>query len=201
MREISKKTIWIICGSVFLILVLMILGSIASKAYRRNLVIHTEPDIEEIRSICKLATTEVDYNNVAETSKRYGSFKKHEKKLWIEHKGIVKVGIDVNQLEIIPDGNTWLIRIPKAEILSVTCDPESFKEESFTISKSKFGRISAKEQNEAMAVAISNMKVDAESNHEILHDAQLKAKKIIENYFQQFNKQAAEEIHIKWELL
>ena len=51
-----------------------------------------------------------------------------------------------------------------------------------------------------MAEAVNNMKIDAESNNEILHDAQIKAKKIIENYFSQLNKKTSNDVQLKWDL-
>ena len=158
------------------------------------------PDIEEIRSMCSLATTELDYNNVAKSAKSYWLFGKHEKKLWIEHKGIVKVGIDVNKLEIYPEEDSWHVTIPKAEILSARCDPESFNQDSFTKSNFPLIKISGYEQNEAMDKAVEDMKKDAEGNKEILYDAQIKAKKIIENYFSQLNRKTNSEVNIKWDL-
>lgn len=68
------------------------------------------------------------------------------------------------------------------------------------MSNSSLRKFSAYEQNKAMSEAVNNMKIDAESNNEILHDAQLKAKKIIENYFFQLNKKTNNEVHIKWDL-
>lgn len=68
------------------------------------------------------------------------------------------------------------------------------------MSNSILRKFSAYEQNKAMSEAVNNMKIDAESNNEILHDAQIKAKKIIENYFSQLNKKTSNNIQLKWDL-
>lgn len=199
----NKKVVCLICGGVTLFFALVISLSIAgkNKFNSEKQTFYITPDVEEICYICSLATTELDYNNVAKVSKSYWFMKKREKKLWIEHRGTVKVGIDVNKLEISSENNVWTLRIPKAEILSVSCNPDFFTENSFTISDSNWKKISAYDQNAAMAKAISDMKVDAENNTAILHDAQIKAKKILENYFNQLNIKTNSNIQIKWELL
>lgn len=192
----------LIMGCSFVSVLFLVFASFACSGVADNhsSLSHFSPDVEEIRSICSLATTELDYNNVAKSVDKYWFFGKREKKLWIEHKGVVKVGIDVNKLEIFPEEDSWHITIPKAEILSVSCDPDSFNQDSFTISNSCLRKFSVYKQNEAMAEAEQNMRTDAESNYEILHDAQIKAKKIIENYFSQLNKKTNNEVSIKWDL-
>ena len=200
MTKINKTKLVIGCSLTSIVLLTLVAFSCAGATDKPASVSQFTPDVEEIRSICSLATTELDYNNVAKSKKTYWFFKKREKKLWIEHKGVVKVGIDVNKLEIVPEDDSWHITIPKAEILSVSCDPDSFNQASFTMSNSSLRKFSAYEQNKAMSEAVNNMKIDAESNNEILHDAQLKAKKIIENYFSQLNKKTNNEVHIKWDL-
>lgn len=201
MIKINKTTLLIIgCSLAGVLLLSLVAFSCTRATHNHSSVSQFTPDVEEIRSICSLATTELDYNNVAKSKKTYGFFRTREKKLWIEHKGVVKVGIDVNKIEIVQEEDSWHITIPKAEILSVSCDPDSFNQESFTMSNSSSRKFSAYEQNKAMAEAVNNMKIDAESNNEILHDAQIKAKKIIENYFVQLNKKTNNEVHIIWDL-
>ena len=97
-------------------------------------------------------------------------------------------------------GVIWVITLPKAEVLDVKCAPDSFTKDSFTISNSWLRKFSVYKQNKAMAEAEQNMRTDAESNNEILHDAQIKAKKIIENYFAQLNIKTSSEVNITWDL-
>lgn len=200
MKHINKKLFIVGLSSMSVMFLLITAFSCAGSSEKATSVSQVALDVEEIRSLCSLATTELDYNNVAKSTKSYWFFKKREKKLWIEHKGVVKVGVDVNKLEIIPEEDSWLITIPKAEILSVSCDPDSFNQDSFTMSNSILRKFSAYEQNKAMSEAVNNMKIDAESNNEILHDAQIKAKKIIENYFSQLNKKTSNNVQLKWDL-
>lgn len=195
MAKVNRTKLISGCSLASIVLLTLAAFSCAGAIDKPASVSQFTPDVEEIRSICSLATTELDYNNVAKSKKTYWFFKKREKKLWIEHKGVVKVGIDVNKLEIVPEDDSWHITIHKAEILSVSCDPDSFNQASFTMSNSSLRKYSAYEQNTAMSEAVNNMKIDAESNNEILHDAQLKAKKIIENYFSQLNKKTNNEVH------
>ena len=200
MKKINKKLFIVGFSSICVLFLLITVFSCITSFDKTPSVSQVAPDVEEIRSLCSLATTELDYNNVAKSTKSYWFFKKREKKLWIEHKGVVKVGVDVNKLEIIPEEDSWLITIPKAEILSVSCDPDSFNQDSFTMSNSILRKFSAYEQNKAMSEAVNNMKIDAECNNEILHDAQIKAKKIIENYFSQLNKKTSNNVQLKWNL-
>lgn len=143
-------------------------------------ICNREPEVEKLQEICKRATQELEYNDVAITSSPYGILGKKKKQLWIEHKVHVKIGIDETKLEVFEENGKWIIQVPQAEVLDAFCDPDSFTEDSFTIQKSFFHKVSAKEQNDAMANAIEELQKDAANQSECLRDAQKRAAMLLD---------------------
>lgn len=177
----------IIAAALIIVLIFFIKNMLTAKPRET----YNKIDIERMQEICKRATIELDYNDVAKVSAGYWFFKKRNKQLWIEHKVLVKIGIDESKLEVSEENDKQIIYIPKAEILNVYCDPESFTEDSFSIEKTIFRKVSAKEQNTAMSNAIKEIKNDAEGQSECLRDAQKRAAKLIENDLEQLQIQTS----------
>ena len=176
----------VICGGIFILVLFfaIFMGQFKGKTRCK----HGKPEVEQLQEICKRATIELDYNDVAKATKGYWFFGKKKKQLWIEHKVLVKVSIDETKLEVSEEKGKWIIQVPKAEVLNVFCNPESFTENSFTIQKTLGHKVSAKEQNEAMASAIEDIKKDAENQSECLREAQRRAAKLLENELKQLQK-------------
>ena len=102
-----------------------------------------KPEITQIRSICELATLECCYNNVAKSTKEPGTGLSHlgekQRDFWIEYSGTAKIGIDMSELKMdITDGNIITITVPKAKILSISVDQQSYSEDSYVISSDNF---------------------------------------------------------------
>lgn len=89
MKKINKKLFIVSFSSICVLFLLIAAFSCIASFDKTPSVSQVTPDVEEIRSLCSFATTELDYNNVAKSTKSYWFFKKWEKKLWIEHKGVV----------------------------------------------------------------------------------------------------------------
>ena len=91
-----------------------------------------EPDLAQIRSICDLATLECYYHNVAKlTKEKEVLWWDTSAELWIEYSGIVKLGVDIANLDMQVDGNQVTITMPKAEVLSCQVDQTSLNEDSY----------------------------------------------------------------------
>ena len=163
-----------LCGA------LVYLHSNSQKSY-------TDRPISEssIQRICELATLDCYYHNVTEWRKA-GKILSGAKKLWIEYDGIVRVGIQANQIKISgPDKDDVItVTMPDAVILDKDLDENSLYE----IDSSSplwgfiplYSSVSTEERKEALAEAQEDMVASASQNGMILDEAQARAKKIIE---------------------
>ena len=92
--------------------------------------IKLQPDEAEIKSICELSTLECRYHQVAESTKDpekgVGHLLDQEAKCWIEYDSIVTMGVDATKLSMTIDGDTVTVTIPKAKILRIDVDTDSY---------------------------------------------------------------------------
>lgn len=165
----------------------------------------SKPDIEQVRSICNLATLECYYHNVAKSKKNAGSGFYHigevDRKYWIEYTGIVKIGIDVSKVSMKINDNRVEIYIPQAEVLSEDIlDDDLSVDSCFVESDSWFNanKITADDQSKAVQSAQEEMVRNAQTNKVLLLTAQNSAKKIIENYIDQVGKLSNVKYEIEW---
>lgn len=97
-----------------------------------------EPELIQIRNICKLATIKCCYNNVAKSVKSAGTGIWHlgekERTFWIEYSGEAEIGIDMSEVKMNVVDNEVTITMPEAQILSITVNPESYTDDSYVIS-------------------------------------------------------------------
>lgn len=180
----------------FLVFVLLVVSILPAKSN----YVFKEPQLEEIKTMCALGTTEIDYNNVAHVEKEDWFFGDKQRKMWIEYKAIVKTGIDVEELEMDKQGNRILITIPEAKVLSVTCDIDSFNEDSFRTSKAFPVKFTARDQNASIAKANEEIKTTTENNRDLMRDSQQRAKKIIQNYIDDFTTADGNKYEVEWKL-
>ena len=91
----KKKIITLSLIGILLISLLSGCGKSEDKEAAKS----TEPDIMQVRSICKLATVECYYHNVAKSEKPAGTgiwhFGEKDRQFWIEYTGTMKLGIDI----------------------------------------------------------------------------------------------------------
>lgn len=99
----------------------------------------TEPDIMQVRSICKLATVECYYHNVAKSEKPAGTgiwhFGEKDRQFWIEYTGTVKLGIDMSKVQMKVNGTDVTVTIPEAEVQQVNVDDDSYNSDSYIFSE------------------------------------------------------------------
>ncbi len=162
------------------------------------------PEISRIRAICELATLECYYHNVAKATKSKGSGIAHigesDRTFWMEYIGTAKIGVDMSRVSMTEENNVYTITIPKAKILSISIDPESFTEDSYIMSKDGWNSntITAADQTAAIEAAQQTMRETIENNSSLLVNAQDRAKKLIENYFRQLSELSDAPFSVRW---
>lgn len=166
-----------------------------------------QPDILQIRNIANLSTLECYYHNVAKSEKSKGtgisSVGEMDRKFWIEYTGVVKLGIDMSQIEMEIDENNITITIPQAKVLGVTIDEKSWNEESIIASEDGINpnKIESEDVTLAINIAQEKMKETAESNATMLNNAQMRAKSLIENYINKLGEITETKYTINWKYL
>lgn len=161
-----------------------------------------KPAVEQVRYICKLATLECYYNNVAVVTKQPDKGIKHilekERNMWIEYTGVVTLGIDFSKVKLIVEGDNITITIPDAEVLNIK---EKQGERKIIVSEDGFNsnKITADEQTGAINNAQKNMEVTAKSNSALLLNAQQRAKDMIETYVDKIGSACGITYNIIWE--
>ena len=84
-----------------------------------------ELSITQMQTICELATLKCYYHNVAKlTKEKEVLWWDTSAELWIEYSGIVKLGVDIANLDMQVDGDQVTITMPKAEVLSCSLHVE-----------------------------------------------------------------------------
>ena len=166
-----------------------------------------EPDIEQVKSICNLATVECYYHNVAKSTKIAESGLTHigekDRDFWIQYTGIAKLGIDMSKVKMEIKGNKITVTLPKAKVMGLTIDKDSLNKEDYITSEDGFNsnEITADDQTAAIDAAQNEMKVTVQSNSTLLENARDRAKRLIENYIQQLENASGKEYKINWDYL
>ncbi len=164
-----------------------------------------KPEIMQIRNICKLATIQCSYNNVAKGVKEKGSGVSHvgekDRTVWIEYSGTVQIGIDMSDIKMETNDTNITVTIPKAKILSITVDSDSYNEDSHVISEDGINSnpLTSEDETSIMSSAEDDMKKLILDNKSLLITAQDRAKKLIENYINQIGEITDVKYNITWE--
>lgn len=165
-----------------------------------------EPDLGQVRNICNLATLECYYHNVAKSLKPAGVGLSHigenDRKFWIEYTGLARLGIDMADVEMKVDGTDVRVKLPKAQVLSISIDEDSLNEDSYIASQDGINRnkITADDQTQAIKKAQDDMRDRVMENESLLITAQTRAQKLIENYIKTLGESQGIEYSIDWDL-
>lgn len=189
--------------SVSLLIVLtLLLGMLSGCAG-----IKLQPDEAEIKSICELSTLECRYHQVAESTKEpekgVGHLLDQEAKCWIEYDSIVTMGVDASKLSMTIDGDTVKVTIPKAKILRIDVDSDSYVNAEPVTSKNSWynrNKITAEDVSGAIDKAKHELEKDA-NNQKTLQIAFEQAQQIIENYIKMIGTSTNTEYQIKWNVI
>ena len=187
-------------------LILLVITSIISVfsvgCLNQNRAVAKTPEITEIRSICKLATLECYYHNVAKSVKTAGEGIAHlgevDRKFWIEYTGIAKVGIDMSKVEMTVDGSVIEIKIPEAELVGETDIKESGLNYIYSNDGINQNEITVEDETKAINEAQNEMEESIKNNKTLLLNAQSRAQELIENYIVQVGKMTGVDYEIIW---
>ena len=194
----KKKIITLSLIGILLISLLSGCGKSEDKEAAKS----TEPDIMQVRSICKLATVECYYHNVAEYYKEdatgYLLWKK-DRRFWISYDGIVTLGIDTSELGLEVKGEKVKITIPEAKVLSSKPDPDSITADSYYYDKNST-KASADDQTEAYKQAEEEMEKKAANDSALLVQAQQRVQSLLEDYVKNMGEVLGKEYTITWDI-
>ena len=163
-----------------------------------------EPDINQIRSICNLATLECYYHNVAKSEKKAGTGFTHigekDRQFWIEYTGIAKIGIDMSEVQISLNDTNVKIFVPEAKLLSITISDKDLNENSYISSDDNVNKnpITANDQSKAIAKAQKGMEQSVIENKTLMLSAQTRAKDLIESYVLKLGSLSDITYNIEW---
>lgn len=171
-----------------------------------------EPQVNDLISICELATMECYYHNTVKWTKEDAEgfwFTKKDGHLWIEYTGKVKLGIDASKvkMEINSTENgeeksaEVIVTIPKAEILGEpTVDKTTIKKENF-ITDVKDKNITSAEEQEAFKKAQEDIKAMALNDTTLLERALKQAEELIEKHINNIGEAAKIKYSITWKVI
>lgn len=164
-----------------------------------------EPSLSQIRSICKLATLECYYHNVAKSVKEKGTGLSHigetDRRFWTSYSGVVKMGVDMSRGSINLDGSVVTVYMPEAEILSITIDEDSIESPISESDKINKNEITAEDTTSAINTAQEDIREAIQNDSTLLADAQDRAKRLIKNYIDQLGDASGVKYTIRWETI
>ncbi len=158
-------------------------------------------NLTQMQNICELATLECYYHNTAKLKKENKIlWWNTNTELWVEYAGIVKVGVEVGDLDMEVDGHVVTITMPEAKILSCVVDENSLDPDAYLVSKQGLGAkdITAENQTEAFQAAQENMQQTAEADHTLLLQGRQRAKELLETYVKNVGDAIGETYEIRW---
>lgn len=161
------------------------------------------PDLLQIRSICKLATLECYYHNVAKSKKSAGTGLTHlgeiERDFWVEYDGTVKIGVDMSRGSMDVDGANVTIYMPEAEILSIKLESESIGNTITSPDSWNKNPIDEEDVTNTVNSAQESIKEEIEKDSSLFADAQDRAKKLIGNYINKLGETTGTKFTVNWE--
>ncbi len=161
------------------------------------------PELSQIRSICKLATLECYYHNVAKSKKAAGSGLSHwgenDRVFWTEYSGVVKIGVDMSKGTISVDGTDVTVFMPNAEIINIKLDAESVQEPITNADGINKNPIDSDDVTKAIKDAQEQIEESITTNSSLLANAQDRAQKLIENYLEKLGEASDVEFHVHFE--
>lgn len=163
------------------------------------------PELTQIRSICKLATLECYYHNVAINTKAAGTGLTHlgekDRQFWIEYTGKVKIGVDMYKGSINVDGTEVTVFIPEAEIMSIKLDPDSIQDPITDKDSLNSNKIDSSDITGAVDDAQTQIREKIENDSTLLNSARERAEKLIKNYIDQLGEASGIEYSVHFETI
>lgn len=164
-----------------------------------------KPELSQIRAICKLATLECYYHNVAKNTKFAGTGLSHlgekDRKFWVEYSGVVKLGVDMSRGSIEIEGDQITIYMPEAEIISIKTDMDSISDTIYEKDSLNKNKITSEDVTISVKEAEEQIRQNIESDSSLLVDAQERAQKLIKNYIDKIGEVSGTKYTIEWETI
>ncbi len=163
-------------------------------------IIEVEPQLSQIRSICKLAVMECYYHNVAKFKEENAEqflWITRDKEFWVEYSGVVKLGIDVSQVTMEVNDNQVTIAIPETEVLSCLVDSESLTTDSYIVAKDSV-EVTAEDEVYALSQAQEELEAYVAQDQTLLLQAQQRAQTLLENYVNSIGELTGKQYKITW---
>lgn len=158
------------------------------------------PDVSQMKTICELSVMDCYYHNVAKFYDKDAEkflFWTKDKEFWIEYSGIVRLGVDVDQVAVAVNGNTVTVTLPEAKVLGCKVDPDSLNEDSYIVADGS-ASITADDQTAAFAAAQKDMENSAAEDTVLLSMARDRARQLLENYIQNLSDMTGQSYTIEW---
>lgn len=184
--------------------VMMICSLSACGLKQKDTSVEKVINITQMKAICELATLECYYHNVAKVSKEKDVLWWDTKaELWIEYSGIVKVGVDISDLDLDVDGDVVNITMPKATVLSCEVDETKLNKDSYIMIREGLGaeKITADDQTLAFQTAQDSMREAAEADEELISQAQQRAEDLLESYINNVGEILGKKYTINWNII
>lgn len=183
---------------------LALAGCASSNAANKTAVSGAmEPQINQMQSICELATMECYYRNVAKYYEEDATktlWWGKDRKFWVEYSGIVTVGIDASLVDIEVEGENVTITLPSAKVLSCKVDPDSLSEESFIVAKDS-AKVEAEHQTQVFKEAQAQIEEAASNDAALLGNAQQRVQELLENYVTTIGEFTGKTYTIHWKFI
>lgn len=159
-----------------------------------------QPQTEQMKSICELATMDCYYHTVAKYNQEDATGKlwwKKDRRFWVEYAGVVTIGIDTSLVNIQVDEEQVTITLPPAKVLECKVDENTLTKDSFIVEKGS-AKVEAEHQTEAFKEAQEKMQQSASEDTALLASAQQRAQKLLEDYVNNIGECVGKEYKIKW---
>ena len=143
-------------------------------------------EIYEIREIGELSTTEFVYSKVLKIDDEGEWYKFGDRKILISCKAKVKAGVDLNRIkknDIVEDGETISIVLPKPTITSFNMDPNSIKTEMVDVNGMR-SSFTQDEKNKILQLGESSIRSSL-SQTRIFTEAEKNTIAFVQEFYQQ----------------
>ena len=166
------------------------------------------PELSQVHAICELATLECYFHNVAQATKPAGTGAIHmgesDRDFWVEYTATARIGINVNDVDMVIDGDTIYITMPEATIVGdITADSNSYviteSPDCVDLLHQNPNEITANDYSTAVNQSVGELREDIMNDDMLLMTAQNRARDLIENYIENLAALSGTEYTIVWQ--
>ena len=164
-----------------------------------------KPKLNTIKEICELETLTVKCNDVIKAEKKAGEGWQHilekDREYWVEYTGVVKMGVNADDIEVKVRNDKVFIDLPEVEVLDVHIDEGSISEDSIYVSNDGIlnpNKISAEDQTEIIDKAQKQLETAFEEDEDIKSETTQATKRAIETYVDKLGDSFEVNYQIVW---